>query len=146
MQHKKNQFMKKSIILFAVVSAMVSSCSKDQKVVKELEGDWSVTGQTENGVATPANEYTGTVYTFTSCKVKKGACDGSLSVPDSTKGTFKTPFTYSISEKGEKITITYSILGISNAINGDIVEHSDSKFVYSYTESGAKVERTLTKK
>ena len=53
-----------------------------------------------------------------------------------------------ISEKGKKITINLSVLSISETIVGDIQEHSDTKFVYSYTESGGtdKIVETLSRK
>jgi hypothetical protein len=139
--------MKKILALLALVSAIVWSCSKDQKVVKELEGDWSVASQTYNGVAVPPSEYAGIKYSFTNCKVKKGDCDGTLSVPDSTKGTVVTSFKYNIQEKGEFININYSLFGLSTSIKGTIEEHSDTKFVYSYTEPGGtdKVVETLSK-
>lgn len=141
--------MKKIFALLALVSVVIWSCSKDQKVVKELEGDWKVTSQTVNGTAVPDSVFAGMTYTFTKCKVKKGDCDGTLSVPDPTKGTFAQPFTYNIKDKGETINIYYSLLGIvATTITGTIDEHSDSKFVYSYTEPGGtdKIVETLTKK
>jgi hypothetical protein len=140
--------MKKILTLLALLSVVVWSCSKDQKVVKQLEGDWTVTNMTRNGTAVAASEYSGLKYTFENCKVKKGDCDGTLSVPDSTKGTYSQAFTYNIQDKGEIINIKFSILGLTaTAVVGTIEEHSDSKFVYSYTESQGtdKIVETLTK-
>jgi hypothetical protein len=140
--------MKKILTLLALLSVVVWSCSKDQKVVKQLEGDWTVTNMTRNGTAVAASEYSGRKYTFENCKVKKGDCDGTLSVPDSTKGTYSQAFTYNIQDKGEIINIKFSILGLTaTAVVGTIEEHSDSKFVYSYTESQGtdKIVETLTK-
>jgi hypothetical protein len=140
--------MKNKLFFFAFLSLIAWSCSKDQRVVKDLEGEWIVSSITTNGTAAPASEYAGIVYNFTNCKVKKGDCDGSVSIPDSTKGTLKQSFTYGISEKGKKITINLSVLSISETIVGDIQEHSDTKFVYSYTESGGtdKIVETLSRK
>jgi len=140
--------MKKILTLLALLSVVVWSCSKDQKVVKHLEGDWTVTNMTRNGTAVAASEYSGMKYTFENCKVKKGDCDGTLSVPDSTKGTYSQAFTYNVQDKGEIINIKFSILGLTaTAVVGTIEEHSDSKFVYSYTESQGtdKIVETLTK-
>ena len=100
--------MKKILTLLALLSVVVWSCSKDQKVVKQLEGDWTVTNMTRNGTAVAASEYSGMKYTFENCKVKKGDCDGTLSVPDSTKGTYSQAFTYNIQDKGEIINIKFS--------------------------------------
>ena len=140
--------MKKILTLLALLSVVVWSCSKDQKVVKQWEGVWTVTNMTRNGTAVAASEYSGMKYTFENCKVKKGDCDGTLSVPDSTKGTYSQAFTYNIQDKGEIINIKFSILGLTaTAVVGTIEEHSDSKFVYSYTESQGtdKIVETLTK-
>jgi hypothetical protein len=140
--------MKKVFALLFATSVVVWSCSKDQKVVKELEGDWVISSQTSNGAAVNAAEFAGVVYNFTNCKVKKGDCDGTLTAADSTKGTIATPFTYNIQDKGEVINIKYSFIGITTSVAGTIEEHSDSKFVYSYTEPGGtdKIVETLTKK
>jgi hypothetical protein len=66
--------------------------------------------------------------------------------PD-TERTFSQAFTYNIEEKGEKINIKYNVIGIITTVNGTIEEHSDSKFVYSYTENGGKdkIVETLSK-
>jgi hypothetical protein len=144
---KINKKMKKIILaIVAVFSIAVYSCSKDQKVVKQLEGDWKVSARTVNGVAEPAASYASTVYTFTTCKVKKGDCDGTLTEADSTKGTVSTPFKYSISDKGEKIKISLSFFGITTSITGDIKEHSSTKFVYTYKDDNETFEETLVKK
>lgn len=139
--------MKKAVYILASLSLIFNACSKNQKVVKDLEGEWKLSAETVNGVATPAAELVGTKYTFTKCKVRKEDCDGTLSVPDSTKGNLATPFTYNIQEKGEKINIKFSLLGLITEINGTIEEHSDTKFVYSFTSptGNEKVTETLTK-
>lgn len=139
--------MKKTLYILAFTSLIINACSKNQKVVKDLEGDWNLTAETVNGVATPAAELVGTKYTFNKCKVKKEDCDGSLSVPDSTKGNLTTPFTYNIQEKGKKINIKFSLLGFITEMNGTIEEQTDTKFVYSFTSptGGEKVTETLTK-
>jgi hypothetical protein len=138
--------MKKIFALLALVAVTVWSCSKDQKVVKDLEGDWNLTAETVDGVATPDSELVGTTYSFTKCKVKKGDCDGSLSSPDPSKGTFTLPFTYNIQDDGETININYSFGGLTTTNKGTIVEQTDDKFVYSYTEDSEKIVETLTKK
>lgn len=140
--------MKKVLAIFAIITVVVWSCSKDQKVVKELEGDWIVSSQTLNGTPVPAAEYAGVKYNFTKCKVRKGDCDGTLTAPDSTKGTLSTAFTYNIQDKGKVINIKFNLFGIiAETITGQIEEHSDSKFVYSYTEPSGndKIVQTLTK-
>lgn len=134
--------------MFFATLAIFSSCSKDQKVVKELDGSWNISSRTYDGVAAPASETNGVVYKFNACKLKEGDCDGSISAPDSSKGTVTYDFKYSISEKGTKFNITVSLLGIlSETVSADIVEHSKSKFVYKYldqttTSTGATITTT----
>jgi hypothetical protein len=140
--------MKNVLLMFFAVAVLFSSCSKDQKVVKELDGSWIISSRTTDGVAAPSSEINGVTYNFKACKVKDGDCDGSISAPDSSKGTVTYDFKYSISEKGTKFNITISLLGIlSETISADIVEHSKSKFVYKFidqttTSTGATITTT----
>jgi len=140
--------MKKLLFVSIILSTITFSCNKDQKVVKELDGNWTVESRTYNGVAANKSEYQGLKYTFEACKLKDGDCDGSLSAPDSTKGTITFDFKYSISEKGTKFNLSLSLLGLpSETIQADILEHSKSKFVYSYldqTTNSAGVTTTTT--
>ena len=96
--------MKKIILLAALpLLLFVTRCSKDQKVVKQLDGDWKTTAMTIDGDPVDAEMYENQGYTFEKCKVRKGDCDGSKSYNDPSKGEISMSFTYSISEKGEKI-------------------------------------------
>ena len=133
---RKLKLMKKFYFACLIASAALFSCNKDQKVANELEGTWTVQGRTYNGVAAPASEYSGVKYTFQSCTVKDGDCDGSITVPDSTKGSVTFDIKYNVAEKGTKFTMKVSLLGIvSNAFTADILEHSKSKFVYQYLDT-----------
>jgi hypothetical protein len=134
--------MKKLVyILLAVTTAIVISCSKDQKVVKELEGDWKVTAQKVDNVAQPDSTFKGTTYHFDKCKVKKGDCDGSVNEDGKS-----FPFKYRITEKGTKFTLTLSFAGTTQTSTADILEHSKTKFVYKSTDNGEVTETTLEKK
>jgi hypothetical protein len=129
-----------SLASMLILICVVVACSKDQKVVKQLDGKWKVTGQTVDGTSVPASNYDDEVYSFTACKVKKGDCDGSIS-----DGSLSLPFKYSISEKGEKFSMTFNILGVNQTETATITEHSDSKFVISDTEDGKTTVTTLEK-
>lgn len=135
------------LILFSA-ALLFASCNKDQKVVKELDGTWEIESRTIDGVAVPASEINGVTYNFKACKVKDGDCDGSMTVPDSTKGSVTFDFKYGISDKGTKFNLTVSVFGlVSETVSADIVEHSKSKFVYKYTDetttsTGAVVKST----
>ena len=153
------QILKMKKLFFAaicLVALSFSACNKkNQDVVKDLEGDWTLSAKTENGVAVPASEIAGTTYSFQLCKVRKDDCDGSISVADSTKGTITNTFTYSITDDASKFNMTVSLLGLSETVTADIIEHSASKFVFEYndaqTDSSSanvtvKVRETLSKK
>ncbi|HAQ72210.1 hypothetical protein N9545_01050 [Salibacteraceae bacterium] len=126
----------------AAILLVIAACSKDQKVVKQLaDGKWEVTDLSYDGVSTPDSVYANDVYEFEKCKVKKEDCAGTWTTIDPTKGEVVTSFTYSISDKGETITIN---IDLSTTI-ADIVESSDDKFVWSTTEDGTLIETTIEK-
>lgn len=128
---------KVALALVLITAAVFFACSKDQKVVNDLEGNWKVTAETVNGVATPDSVYANTQYKFEKCKVKKGACPGTI-----TEDGKATSFTYDISEKGTKFTL--SVFGISST--NDILEHSSSKFKWSSNDGTDVTVTTIEKK
>ena len=141
----------KKLGLILVIGLFAMGCSKDQKVVKNLaSGDWEITAMTVDGEAVPEEDLPDYVYTFEECKVKKEDCDGHYTYEDPDKGTQTQDFTYSISEKGTKITITMEVdlFGIvsSETVEADIIENSDNKFIWSATdEDGVVTETTIEK-
>ncbi|MEX2597063.1 MAG: lipocalin family protein [Salibacteraceae bacterium] len=124
---------------------VMTSCNKNQRAVKDLAGTWTVTDQTYDGVSVPKEEFEGTTYTFNECKVKKEDCTGSLTYNDPLKGSQTTAFTYSVSDKGETITMNMSFMGETETTVGDIEELTDSKFVFSSNEDGTEIVTTMTK-
>ena len=141
--------MKKLILplLILVIALGTFSCSKDQAIVKKLsKGEWEVTEQTINGMNMPDSVFSSTTYMFEECKVKKGACDGTYTTEDPNKGTVESSFTYSISDKGERITLTLDFFGLPVIEQYDILEHSDDRFVwYAEDEDGNEIETTIEK-
>ncbi len=125
--------------LMPLLALVVFACSKDQKTVNKLDGEWRVTGQKENGVQVSGSKAPDITYKFTKCKVSKGECDGMLS-----EGGKSMVFTYKITNKGERITINVNLIGQVTSIYGQITEHTKNKFVYYYiTEDGTTYEETL---
>ena len=57
----------KLILSVIAVTLVFYTCSKDQKVVKELKGDWTVSSITVNG-APDTTDYSQDVYSFSKCK------------------------------------------------------------------------------
>lgn len=135
--------MKNYIFTFALLAAItvISACSKDQKVVKELEGTWTVTATTVDGVAQPDSTFSGTTYTFNKCKVKKENCNGTLEADLGIFGSLSFGFQYNIADKGE----TFNMIVLGETTSSTIVEHSDSKFVFSTSDTSGVIETTLTK-
>jgi len=89
--------MKKTLlILFVVLSVLVTSCSKDATINRRIDGDWKVV--TIAGMA-PAGES----YTFSFNKDKKLTGNGTLTY-SSAVGTVATTFTYTVAD--QKITLT----------------------------------------
>ena len=138
--------MKRFLISMLVFAVVIVSCSKDQQIVRKLEGEWKVTEIKYNGVSADASTYENTTYTFESCKVSKEDCSGTMEAIDGTKGLTSFPFTYSISEKGTQLTINLDILGFTTTTVSEILESSSKKFVWSSTEDGVTTETTIEPK
>lgn len=128
--------MKKILLFLAASAIIIVSCSKNQKAVNQLEGSWKVTSVIKNGTAQPDSTYNGMVYKFEKCKVKKGACDGTM-----TEDGKSIPFTYDITEKGTRMTIT--VYGIAET--SEIVEHSKTKFKWKTVDGSDTIETTIEK-
>jgi hypothetical protein len=88
--------------LLAVTVLVASSCSKEKKINKKLDGEWKAT--TFEGDVIASGE--SAVFTFT--KDEKDNGSGVLTVTDPVI-SFTFPFTYTIKE--DKMTMIYSILG-----------------------------------
>lgn len=150
--------MKFTLMGFAVALVMFS-CSKDQAVVKDLEGNWKISSYKENGKSEDITFVSQFTYNFTSCKLKKeDVCPASISTTQLGVNLTQN-FSYSISEKGTILTMTQlstvtSVGGLSNTENCTsnctesytIAEHSDTKIVLTDVEDdGDVIELTLTK-
>lgn len=98
--------MKKILLLNVLILALIiSSCSKDQRAVNQLAGEWEETqwdysitvfGISQSETIDPPEKRT---YQFEKCKVKKGFCNGTLTVND----TETQDFTYTVEDEGETI-------------------------------------------
>ncbi len=132
---------KTNLLLVAFMLIIVAACNKDQKVVKQLDGTWKVSSIVVDGTPEPASSFDDDTYTFNSCKVKKDDCDGTI-----TTDGMSIPFTYNVSEKGKKFSMTMNFFGFSFSQTGDILEHSKDKFVFLFIEDGERTETTLVKK
>lgn len=87
---------KKLFILLAIIATVITSCSKDAKINRRIDGEWKVV--TIAGASIPSDES----YTWKFSKDKKLTGDGTYTEVDPT-GTYSTPFTYTVGS--EKITL-----------------------------------------
>jgi len=123
-----------ALLLIAITSTLVLSSCKDQKIVKALEGTWNITSWKMNNIEQINAAVSGT-YAWTNCKVKKGDCDGTSTVTITGFGTTTSSFTYSIYEKGTKISIDYADASAADITGADILTQTDSEFSFSGTDS-----------
>lgn len=107
-------------MMLAIVATFITSCSKDAKINRRIDGEWQV--KSIGGVAMGSDES----YVFKFNKDKKLTGDGTLTYTDSF-GTDAVPFTYTVSD--QKITIvadgTAEVLTVSK-YEKDKVELIDS--------------------
>lgn len=126
-------------------ATLFAACSKDQKVVNQLEGTWSIESVTIDGVA-DTTDYSNDSYTFEKCKVKNGDCPGTLNTTDPTKGEVSYDFTYRIEDDGTTLVINLDVLGFVTTTTATISENSDDRFTWTETnEAGQEVVTTITK-
>ncbi len=133
-------------IAFIAGGLLLSSCNKDQKVVKNLdEGTWNVTSFKVNNVEQVQSGVSST-YTFENCKVKKEDCGGSATVTITGVGTSSSSFTYKIYEKGTKLNIDFASEDFTDITGATITESDKSTFKFNGTDAdGDAVDVTMTK-
>lgn len=139
--------MKKFSVVLSVVVVfflIAASCNKNQKVVRQLNGEWEVTEMRYNNTVQDLDDGS-YIYTFEKCRVKNEDCSGSYEVSDPSKGSFTFPFTYSIQEDGTKIIMHVNFMGEINTSEGKIIEHSRRKFVWEVDDDGDKMLTTIEK-
>ena len=130
--------MKKIFFSLLCLSLLFTACDKNAKVVKNLEGTWTVTSITIDGVEAPSDGYS---YEFMACENVSAGCKAVVRYDNGWVATEDT-VTYKIEEKGTLFTTV-----INNATNiSDIIEHSKTTFITRYTDGADQVlETTLTK-
>lgn len=140
--------MKKIVGTLFITVLLVSlfGCNKNQKVVRQLNGEWEVTDYKINGTSVMSADEEGSIkYQFEKCRVKKEDCEGVVTYNDPEKGDMPLSFKYNISEDGTVITIKINFFGQVDEQKADIVEHSRSKFIWASTEDGEVHETTIEK-
>jgi uncharacterized protein (TIGR03066 family) len=111
--------------LLAVTILLASSCSKEKKINKRLDGIWKMVSY--EGEAIPSEEQV--TYTFT--KDEKDNGTGSVSFDED---GVSIPFTYTISE--DKVTVTITFMGESNTEVLTITKYKKDRI--EWTESDGK--------
>lgn len=153
--------MKKLLMIGTVATSLfLASCSKDQAVVKDLDGTWTITEFSTDGVAMDISGFTTKEITFTSCKLKaEDVCPATTTIGSADFSQVET-FTYSISGDGTILTTNTvsrvsTVGGVSETTTcteecstvNTIVEQTSTSLVYTSTRDDGKVDKmTLTKK
>lgn len=83
-------------MMLAIAATFITSCSKDAKINRRIDGEWQV--KSIGGYTMESDES----YVFKFNKDKKLTGDGSLTYTDSF-GSDNVPFTYSVAD--QKITV-----------------------------------------
>lgn len=142
--------MKSSIKSFAKLAliVLIAACSKNQKVVRQLDGNWDVVSVKLNGQAQSDSIFSGTSYKFNRCNVKKENCNGTFNIEAEffgIDGIVPIPFEYSITNDGQTITFIMDLAGTGapETIEADITEHSNSRFVFAETTTDSTGTNTL---
>lgn len=125
--------MKKSIMLSALVLGMflVIGCEKKKNndTAEMLNGQWSIVQITKEEGVVDANSMPQNV-TLNACKVSKEDCDGLWISNNGDEGTFS----WSVSEKGEMLTIAPAVSGIANQATSDLAEYSGDYLIQELTD------------
>lgn len=136
----KNLF--KAAALIATASLTFAACSKEQRVVNRLEGEWQVTTvrEYENGVLTSTGNglISGEtiVFDFEKCKLKSDDfCDFTIKYTES-GNTQTDSYKYKISDDGETFVWDndYNSSTTTDQENYVITESTKKKFEISMTE------------
>lgn len=136
--------LKRLCYLFLAVSiGLIISCSKEQLVLKILEGEWDVNSVVVDGVPQPQSAYKDQLYIFDKCNETDETCYGRIK--DESNNS-KVEFSYQIGESLNDFTMSYS----GNFDEGfiyDVDEHTPTKFVYSFIDTmGSKTTVALDKR
>jgi len=135
---------KVNVIVPIIISLalIMFSCNKEHKVTQQLAGGWSLSEWEHEGLVIPDSLTKGYSYSFETCNQKNKDCNGKMSLSDG-QHSIVQPFTYLISENGNKITITTSGEDQTDVIYADILEHSAERFKIKYKDDGILNVQTL---
>ena len=164
--------MKKALFLLTAVALLtITSCNKNQKVVKSLEGTWNVTEFIQKDTTTDLSSFSFKM-TYEACHLKnEGPCPGSWNLLSTIEANGVTAsyeldqsLTYTIIEKGEYIDLTISDVLTTTMLNGaetsseseactdncravlQIIEHTESKLVLESTNGDGTMNKITASK
>ena len=113
---------------------LVAACSKEQRTINRLEGDWQVVAFKKNGADLPDSLYKELFFSFRACKAKDfDYCDGAMTRVTAA-GTRVTDFKYSIGDNGKDFLIEYVSLTLEPT-KGVIKRQTRKQLVWEYTNS-----------
>lgn len=133
----------RNVLLLSTMMLMfvVASCSKDQRAVRILDGQWKLSRVNSNPVDADDN----VTISFTACKLKKEEyCKVSI-----TEGTGSMSFTFNgdfkVIDKGETLELRFTSLGQTQITRFKIKELTKSKLVIEVTEGTSVYTEEYTK-
>jgi hypothetical protein len=117
---------------FLFAAFTLTSCSKDQKAVRHIDGNWGISELFYDGKY-QENFDTKVVYRFEKCKQSKGDCNGQIIYKDSgidngVKWEYRNvqEFTYNVSEDGTKLNLTLTKETTTTKTNDKVETESDT--------------------
>ena len=123
----------------------VTACNKNQRVVKDLEGTWTITSYKLNGAEFIGGGLSAT-YQWNNCKVKNEDCSGVFTVEYPGTSPDVTSFTYNIKSDGTIINIDFADTLAADISNAAITNQTDTQFSFTGTDSdGDNIQVTLMK-
>ncbi len=133
----------KLLSAIVLMSILFTACSKDNKVSRKLDGDWTVTEFKVNGDAQDLSAFD-IEYSFTECDTKEEYCSGSITFSG---GNFTDTelFEYQISEKGKVMTIRDDP-NDTDLVVANIIDVDNNDLEISYTDDDDFFEITMEKK
>ena len=129
----------------------MTACSKDQKAINTLKGDWKLSAVSIDGVDQNIASEEGIVHEFGKCKISEGSCDGVVKEDGETFLSFTilvhedgTQYTkvITIPEQNivfEGMTDTITIPSTTYTEEGTIDELTNDRFITTHTNSDTAI-------
>lgn len=140
----------KRILMIAAIALIAVACSKDQKVVKRLDGTWKankfVVSNSDGSIDLIGSGFvTSATFTFSNCKLKDDEwCDANSEIIYALGGSQKDTYLFRVTEKGTVLETKDD--NSSTTINKiDIVEMTRNTLKLKQVDGDDTIEMSLDK-